>query len=101
MYLSRCLGSLEELTVREKDKFLQGVQEKKAELLPLFQAVLPAFLFIVGRQSSLPTLRIERDPFPGENSAKELSQLSIAKFQEYLRTDDRLSRVRRSVSYKY
>jgi hypothetical protein len=69
-----------------KGKLIEQAKIKRNELEQLFEAVLPACLYVFGLESHLDELAIEDiiSP-PEEHEPKELYNLSIERFKDYFK----------------
>ena len=85
VYLLNVIAMTKQLGRLETEDFLQGVADWKQRVLPLLEAVIPAFQYTLGLRPSLPTLLIEELDLGGDVIAKEFSDLSITRFQEYFK----------------
>ena len=82
------IADLELLQAPDKKIFLKCIDDRKSSLLPQLVAATQPFLYIVDQLQNLKMRKIEREPLEYDGGAGQFSDLSVAKFEDYMSEHD-------------
>ena len=82
------IADLELLKSGERKMFLKIVDDRKRSLLPQLVAATLPFLYIVDQLQNLKMRKIEKEPLEYDDGAGKFSDLSVAKFEDYMSEND-------------
>lgn len=74
------MATTEQLGCSETTDFLQGVADRKQQVLPLLRAVILAFQYALCLRQTLPSLLIEAVDLSGDIMARGASGLCVTRF---------------------